>query len=50
MNNDAVYFDSLELNILLERLGILLIMKICKQTYSEYKHVIQSSVDVFALV
>ena len=49
LNNDASYLDSLQSNTFLEGLSILLIIKICKQTYSKYKHKNQSCMDIFAL-
>ena len=42
LNNDAVYFHSFGVETFLDKLGVLLVIKICKQTYSEYKYMIQS--------
>ena len=40
-NNENVYFDSLELNIFLKKLKLLLDIKTSKQTYLEYNQAIK---------
>ena len=49
LNNDAVYSHSFGAETFLDKLGVLLVIKICKQTYTEYKYMIRSCADIFAL-
>ena len=39
----------LELNIFLKKLNDLLVIKICKQIFLEYKHMIRLCEDIFVL-
>ena len=49
LNNDAIYLIALELKMFLKKLDVLLVIKTCKQMYSECKQIIQSSMVIFAL-